>query len=129
MPHASEMGGNPVRGVNADNDRRVGWATVGIGGTGAVDATNASHKLMPGMSISRSSAGTYAVTGLPTCKRGSTLRAWPLVSAAGTVTGVRCTAFDPTAGTATLISHPATAATATDPASGDILAIELVALA
>lgn len=96
------------------------WARVAIGATGAPTLSKGSA----GFGISRSAAGTYALTF-----RAGRYGLHPIVvlkSAAKTVVTYVVTAFDPTAGTATIKTlGGANAAVDTDPANGDELSITI----
>lgn len=108
--------------INQMYSRRV---LVNIGATGAPTLSPASGT---GFGITRSSAGTYALT-FPALPSGGTayVKVGVALSAATTVSQATVTAFSGTAGTATFVTALNAAGTAVDPANGDILWIELTA--
>jgi hypothetical protein len=88
-----------------------------IGATGAVGSQVFGP---PGVTFTRSSAGTYTL--VYPAALGVALIPYIAVSAAGTVIDATVTAKSATAGTATIVTRNAAGA-ATDPANGDIVGL------
>lgn len=100
-------------------------SSVAIGAAGAVDSTIAGYRVAPGVTLTRTGAGTYSVV-YPACPN-AVLLAFIELSAAGTVIDAGLTAKSQTAGTATLVTRNAAGA-ATDPASGDLIGFVIFGL-
>lgn len=97
------------------------WAVVDIGATGAPTVADSSR----GVTITRTGAGAYTLAFLP-ATGGLGLKVRAIKTA--TIIAVTNTAVDLTAGTATIVCRVG-AGTATDPASGDKLLIEVESFA
>lgn len=98
-------------------------ASVAIGGSGAVDPTQAGNRVPGQIVMTNTGTGTFSLTfpASPNC----TIEVFPEVSAAATVTEAILTAKSPTAGTATI--RTSKAGTAANPASGDLIGIIIYA--
>ena len=108
--HAADVGSYPVRAARRDVVEFEGKAT--IGAAGAVASTEVDD---PATTVTLGTTGEYLLT-FPIAKKGRLYWGW--VSPAGTVEIAHLTAFDPTAGTATLLFKN-DGGTATAPAEGD----------
>lgn len=105
-----------VRDVRAPSTVHIATAEVDIGATGA--PTIASGNGDPGISISRSGTGVYAVT-FPKSRR-ATLQVVPLMATPDDVVVTIDDDFSASAGTCTF-THFSAAGSAADPANGDRL--------
>lgn len=103
-----------------DLNMTVVRSSVAIGASGAVDSTVAGYDVARGITVTRTGTGTYSLV-FPACPR-ATVQVFVEKSAVPTVFDAVCTAKSPTAGTATFKTFNA-AGTATDPASGDLIAV------
>lgn len=115
--HAAEIAGYIDRSARRDVITLEAVQTIGASGAvGALDSDD------PGITVTKNaSAGTYDIT-YPKAPKG---RLYPsVISVAGTVVGYNVTAFDPTAGTAQVVTVNG-AGTATNPASGDKIQLML----
>ena len=111
----------PVMALGAN--RRKSICIIPIGATGAVGTLDADQ----GWTVTRTSAGLYAlVFPIVSSNARAVLKAGILLSTATTIDRVIVTAYAPTSGTAS-ITCVTGSDTATDPANGDKLWVELVA--
>ena len=101
----------------AQDNLKIGFVEINIGATGAVGSQIAGP---PGVTFTRTGAGTYTVV-YPAAVAGG-LIPYVAKSAAPTVFDCSITAKNVAAGTATLVFANA-AGTATDPANGDIIGL------
>jgi hypothetical protein len=105
---------------SARRERTSFAAVITIGAAGAVGAQDVDD---PGMVLTKNGGTGDYTLAFPLAPRGF-IRALYVVSAAGTIKGVGVISFDPTAGALNFITH-AGEATATNPASGDKVHVEL----
>lgn len=102
---------------------RIFTSSFAIGASGAVDSTIAGYRVAPGCTLANTGTGTFSLV-YPVCP--NVQIQCNLVSAAATVTECVLTAKSATAGTATI--RTSKAGLATNPASGDIVEICVLAL-
>jgi hypothetical protein len=110
MGHAANTSVYPVKAARRDVYEFEGRAV--IGAAGAVASQDVDN---PATTITLGTTGQYLLT-FPNAKKGRLY--WGFVSAAGTIEIAHLTAFDPAAGTATLLFKN-DGGTATAPAEGD----------
>lgn len=123
MPQAArDMSVNPVR--STERELILITSSVAIGAAGAVDSTIAGYRVAPGVTVANTGTGTFSLV-YPVCPN-ATIKVWIESSAAATVTEAILTAKSPSAGTGTI--RTSKAGTATNPASGDLIGIEIMAL-
>jgi hypothetical protein len=112
------------------NNTLVRRAYVAIGASGAATVTQATDAAGGTITCVKNTTGIYDVT-FPKLDAVATsvplIRVWVVLSTATTVAQAFCKAYSPTAGTAQFVTALNAAGTPVEPASGDILAIEIVA--
>jgi len=105
-------------------------AYVAIGASGAATVTQTTDASGGTITCVKNTTGIYDIT-FPVLAAVATsiptIRVWVVLSTATTVSQAFCKAFSPTAGTAQAVTALNAAGTPVEPASGDILAIEIVA--
>jgi len=105
-------------------------AYVAIGASGAATVTSTADAAGGTITCVKNTTGIYDVT-FPVLAAVATsmplIRVWVVLSAATTVSQAFCKAFAPTSGTAQFVTALNAAGTPVEPASGDILAIEITA--
>jgi hypothetical protein len=119
---ARDMNVNPVR--STEREVIAITSSVAIGAAGAVDSTIAGYRVAPGVTVANTGTGTFSLA-YPVCPN-ATIKVFVEMSAAATVTEAILTAKSPTAGTATI--RTSKAGTATNPASGDLIGVVILAL-
>ena len=121
---AGETNNYPMKAAKRDRVEMEMRATV-TGGAGVI-VTPLTAQDDPNMSVTRGgSAGLYAIT-FPPSADGLGMIDVQIISPAGTVKGWFCTAFNPSAGTASIQTVNAAGAS-TDPAAADSLVIAITA--
>jgi hypothetical protein len=119
---ARDLSVSPVR--SSERELTLITSSVAIGAAGAVDPTIAGNRVAPGVVMANTGTGTFSLV-YPACPN-ATIRVWVESSAAATVCEAILTAKSQTAGTATV--RTSKAGTATNPASGDLIGVEIMAL-
>jgi hypothetical protein len=119
---ARDLSVNPVR--SSERELILITSSVAIGAAGAVDSTIAGYRVAPGVTMANTGTGTFSL--VYPASPNATIKVWIESSAAATVTEAILTAKSSTAGTATV--RTSKAGTATNPASGDLIGVEIMSL-